>query len=357
MPRADPEAYKEYQREYMRKKRALKKEDKMAAKSKNNDFDVPEAVMGKPEATLDLKSKEVQALLKLAEKANKKDEDLGDDDKILKYMAKAAEYAPMAQEIIKNLFAGFNTAALNAQHAQPQQQQNTLRAPEGWEQLSGLQRLNYKYSRPEWFAAGEAYEAAKAAGGATYITPVNTSYVDPTYRQPPQEPRNLQDTRNQEISGHARETLASLKNKYPEPPIVSDSPPAEAVEEKKKPEFVKNRTEEKEEKSEAPDVGNPIFNAMTEDNNKYIELAFNWLESLSLEEFKGYVENIEKWKRKITFAKLLLPFQTKEMLKNTSVEEFVGIFKERVKEKYDWLKKEKKLDDLKKLFEELKGGL
>lgn len=336
MPRVDPDERREYQKEFMRKKRAKEKALKMAGK---DDFNVSKSVMGKPEKTMDLNSKEVKAVLELAKKAGKKDEDMGGDDKFFKYMEKAVELAPMIAEIGKNLVAGFQSAAMKNQQATPQPQQNGLRAPDGWEYMSGLQRLSRKYSQPDWYAAGEAYEMAKASGGAMYVTPVNTSYVDPNYRQPAQssEPRNLRD----------------LSKKYPEPPLASDSPKPQ--EEPKKPAFVKQVEEKKEEK--APDVNMELINAMREDNNKYIELAFNWLDGLSLDEFKSYVSDIDKWKKKITLLKLLLPVYTKEMLKNTSPEEFVEICKEKIKEKYDWLKKAKKLPELKKLFEELRDGL
>lgn len=340
MPRKDPEARREYQREFMRQKAAKDKALKMGTK---DDFNVIEAKLGTPEKTLDMNSKEVKTLLELAKKSNKKESDMGEEDKFFKYVEKAAEYLPMIAEVGKNLIAGFQSAAI--QNQQPQPQQRGPSAPEGWEYMTGLQRLSRKYSQPDWYAAGEAYEMAKTMGSAAFVTPVNTGYVDPNYRQPAQssEPRNLRD----------------LSKKYPEPPIVSDSAPAaEEVEEapKKKPEFVKQREQEKEE-VKAPDPNVELLNAMREDNNKYIELAFNWLDGLSLEEFKGYVENVEKWKKKIVFLKLLLPIQTKEMLKNTATAEFIEICKEKIKDKYDFLKKEKKLPELKKLFEELKEGL
>lgn len=344
MVRADPEADKAYQREYMRLRRARLREEKMGITepTKKQDFSVATANIGKPEKTLDLNSKEIQALLKLAEKANKKDADMGDDDKILKYMAKAAEYMPMVQEITKNLFAGFNAAALNAQQARaPVQEQNRLRAPEGWEHMTGLQRLGKKYSSPEWYAAGETYEAMKATGGAQYVTPVNTGYVDPTYRQPPQEPRNLRE----------------LRNKYPEPPVVSDTIQNESVENsntQSKPAFVK-KAEEK--KQEEPQVDTELINAMREDNNKYIMLAFNYLNVMDMEEFKGYVQNIDTLKPKFQMLNVLLPIQTREMLKKTTSDELVDVFSEKCPEKYKWLKEEKKIPEMKNLFEELKGGL
>jgi hypothetical protein len=339
MSRLDPEADKIYQREYMRQRRAKQKQEKMGS-TKQEDFTVPTANIGRPEKTLDLNSKEIQALLKLAEKANKKDSDMGDDDKILKYMAKAAEYAPMAQSIIKNLFEGFNAAALNSQNArvQSQPQQNTLRAPDGWEHMSGLQRLGRKYSQPDWYAAGEAYETLKSTGGQMYVTPVNTGYIDPTYRQPPQEPRNLQE----------------LKHKYPEPPVVSDSMPV--TEEPKRPAFAKQKEETPVE--EKPPVENvELINAMREDNNKYTMLAFNFLEAMNMDEFKGYVQNIDTLKPKFEMLNLLLPIQTREMLKKTTSEELVEVFKEKCPVKYKWLKEEKKIPELMSLFDELKGGL
>lgn len=338
-----------YQREYMRRYRAKRRAEKgeMKEQPKNANFNVGHVPKHEPEEKLDMNSKEVKALLQLAKKSLKQDEDMGEsgEQKFIKYMEKAVELAPMAQEIVKNLVAGFQSAAFQAQAAQAPQG-TTLRAPEGWEYMSGLQRLSKKYSNPEWYAAGERYETLKATGGAQYITPVNTGYVDPNYRQPSapvnSEPKNLRD----------------LKNKYPEPPLVEDSTPSAPVEHiNEKPSFVKEAQEKRKEEKPAENVSPELLNAMREDNNKYIELAFNWMAGLKLEEFKDYVNNVDKWKAKISMAKFLLPTQTKEMLKNTPAEEFIDVFKQRAKDKYDYLRKEKKLKELERLFEEMKEGL
>lgn len=328
-----------YQREYMRQRRAKLKEEKM---SSTDNFQVPTANIGSPDKTLDLDSKKISRLLKMAEESQKKkSEEMGDDDKFLKYMSKAVEYAPMVQEVVKNLVAGFNTAALNSQQARAQPQQNTLRAPDGWEHMSGLQRLGRKYSMPEWYAAGEHYETMKATGGAQYVTPVNTSYVDPNYRQPPQEPRNLRE----------------LRNKYPEPPVVNDNSTAqmEDVENsntQSKPSFVKKIQENKEVTTPDPNV--ELLNAMREDNTKYINLAFNYLSVMDMKQFIEYVEDIESFKPKFVMLNALLPIQTREMLKLTSSDELVEIFSEKCPDKYKWLKENNKLPEIKSLFEELK---
>ena len=335
----DKENYNNYMREYQKQARA-----KAKANAQAPDFSVVSSKESTPDKTLDLGGKGAQALLDLAKKAVKSD-DIKGDDKTIKTIEKVMEHAPAVIEVLKELFSGFNAAAANLQATRSQQQQApTIQPPAGWEQMSGLKRLGKKYSNPDWYAAGEAYDMNKT--GSNNITPVNTAYVDPNYTQPPAQ---------QQAPSSEPKTLKELGSKYPELPVVSDGPPAAAA----VPEFVKQRSEKEEVIPVEPEAAESaeLIEKMREDNNKYIELAFNWIAGLTKKEFDGYIKNIDKWKAKISMAKLLLPTQTKEMLKNTPVEEFVETFKAKVNEKYLFLEKANKLDNLKLLFEELKEGL
>lgn len=359
MPRKDPEAYKAYMRDYMKRKYQEKKGIKQVDKMSEDDFNVTEAVLPQEgKQAIDLNGKAAKALLDTAKKASK-DPDTDEEDPVFKYIEKGMKYLP----VIIEAFKGFNAAAANFQQTQrpAQNQAPAIQPPDGWETMTALQRLSKKYSRPEWYAAGERWEEYKASGGASYVTPVNTNYVDPAYNQAVAQ---RQTQANQEAR-----SLSELKNKYPEPPAVSDAPPQmqEAPtqeppqEQKQEPEFIKKAQEKRGEQKDKPKTNEEaetmLVNAMREDNNKYIEMAFNYLNGLSMEQFKDYVQNIDKLKPKFKMLKMFLPVQTREMLKNTSSAEFVDIFKTKSPDKYKWLKDEKKIPEMKKLFDELKAGL
>ena len=122
---------------------------------------------------IDLQNPELQKFFKSAKEAVK-DKVTEEDDVVLKWLDKAMKYAPIVLQLIDGFKAG--AAAYNSTHQQPQQaQQQTqqLKAPDGWLNMSGLDRLKYKYSRPDWYAAGEEaddkwrdYEIAR---GRTYL--------------------------------------------------------------------------------------------------------------------------------------------------------------------------------------------
>ena len=344
MPRKNPEEYNIYMKNYMRERYAKQKTILGKPKMTGDDFNVTEtAISTIGQKTLDLKGKATTELMSIAKKASK-DNDTGEEDPIFKTIEKLMKYTP----IITELFKGFSAAAGNfkATQVQPQQKASTtIQPPDGWETMSALKRMNFKYTRPEWFKAGERYDNLKSKNG---ITPLNTDYVDSTYSQP--------------VVHQEAQTLKELARKHPEPPTVSDTKPAEQVEqvEQKKPEFVKQRIKEPETLQKEINFKKPeqeLINAMREDNNKYIEMAFNYIKGMQIKDFGYSVNNIESFKPKFAMFQMLLPIQTKEMLRATPSEELILTLKEKCPEHYNWLKDNKKINEMKKVFEELKTGL
>ena len=337
----------------MRERYAQKKAKKALSgekpKMEKDDFNVTEtAISTAGQESLDLKGKATTELMALAKKASK-DSDTDEEDPVFKTIEKVMKYAP----IITELFKGFSAAAGNfkATQVQPQQQARpSIQPPDGWGSMTGLQRMAKKYSRPDWYAAGERWENYKETGGAG-ITVVNPSYVDSTYSQPAAQ----QEAR----------TLAELSRKHPEPPAVSDARQVEQEEqvpqeEQAKPEFVKQRVKEPEpsqKEQETINAEQELINAMRQDNNKYIEMAFNYIKGMKIEDFANSVNNIESFKPKFSMLQMLLPVQTKEMLKATPSKELIQTLKERCPEHHKWLKDNKKIKEMEKVFEELKAGL
>lgn len=354
LPRKNPEEYKAYMKNYMRERYAKQKAEKALLgkpKMTEDDFNVTEtAINTAGQETLDLKGKATTELMAIAKKASK-DNDTDEEDPIFATIEKVMKYAP----IITELFKGFSQAAGNFKQTQiqPQQQQRpTMQPPEGWETMTSLQKMGRKYSRADWYAAGEKYDDWKATGGAT-TSPINTNYVDATYSQP--------------AANREAQTLAELSRKHPELPQASNSPPPtveqeEQVqpEEQAKPEFVKKRVKEPEpsqKEQDSKDTEQELINAMRQDNNKYIEMAFNYIKGMKIKDFGDSVNNIESFKPKFAMLQMILPVQTKEMLKATPAEELIQTLKEKCPEHHKWLKDNKKINEMEKAFEELKAGL
>ena len=349
----DPEEYKLYMKNYMRERYAKQKAEKLLAgktKMEKDDFNVTEtAINTTGQETLDLKGKATTELMAIAKKAST-DKDTDETDLIFATIEKVMKYAP----IITELFKGFSAAAGNFKQTQiqPQQQRPQMQPPEGWETMTSLQKMGRKYSRADWYAAGERYDDWKSTEGSS-TGAINTNYVDSTYSQP---------AVHQEA-----QTLAELSRKHPELPQSSNSPPPTVEQEEQvqqveqaKPEFVKKRVKEPEpsQKEQAnQDAEQELINAMRQDNNKYIEMAFNYIKGMKIKDFGDSVNNIESFKPKFAMLQMLLPVQTKEMLKATPSEELIQTLKEKCPDHHKWLKDNKKINEMKKVFEELKTGL
>ena len=355
IPFKDPKTYKKYMKDYMadayrrnpkiqigRNRAALKRKKEGVSKMDENDFNVAETVIDNSDKPkLDLDGKPVRTLLEAAKKSAK-DPETDEEDPVFRAIEKGMKYIPVIAEIFK----GFNDAAANFKQTQapPQQKKATMQPPSGWEAMSGLQRMSKKYSSPEWYAAGERWDQYRESGsveGHTQ-TSVNTDYVDPSY--------------DQATVHREAKTLAELRDKHPEPPIINDSEPQPQPKKPsgERPDFVKDRIPDKEEKI---NQNVELINAMKEDNNKYVNLAFDFLGSMEKEKFIKSINDIEGLRKKFRMFKGFIPVQTKEMLKATTTVELVSIFKQQCPDKYEILKELKKIDEFKDLFKELKGDL
>ena len=92
---------------------------------------------------------------------------------------------------------------------------------------------------------------------------------------------------------------------------------------------------------------------MAEDNKKYVSMAVNFISSMDMEEFKKNISDIDALYKKLIVMKDFLPIQVKIMLKSSKVDDFIDILKQNSKEKFEFVEKENKMDELKVLFSNL----
>ena len=313
MPRKRKEEYNEYMRNYMKKKN---RENKGVTPVLDNDFNPSAAVnIGKPVLNINSASelvKQTQELLK-----NKGSDT--EDDPILKAINRYGKYVPLVMEFIKGLQGSISQ--YNKQDLTPK-----IQPPAGWLNMTAIQKLNYKYSRSEWYAAGEAYDLAMETGNMN--PQINNNYVDPTYSAP----QNLQQ----------------LARKYPEAPMASNAPPTPAP---------VAPTPTSAPVNTPSGAENPIVAELQQDNLKYINLGAEFVNRQTDEQFLDHLKNIDALVEKAKPFIPLIPVQVKGMIIQTTKEDLQTLFKEKCPAKYALIEKEKKTKKLLEIFESFKNSI
>jgi len=352
MPRKNKEEYNQYMRDYARKKAQDKKGIKKISEPKDNDFNATDD----PTPVLNLQSETAKEVLELS-KTIFKDPDTGKPDKILTYIEQGAKYLPLAVKFMEGFME--NMKAFNAKPVQAEEEEQKMQPPEGWESVSPLEKMKYKYSRPAWYEAGLAWDSYKESG---VINPaVNINYVDKGYT-PPRRGQIVHDQGAEPVS------LNELSRKHPEPPLVDDQEkPTEnlhdpklekVIEEKQKRLNTPKEIKDKDVEEVKPEkVEEDIVKELQEDNIKYVQTAINFVGSMDFEKFKKDIDSLDSIIKKYETFLFLMPVQLKVMLKQTSDEEILKLFLKSSAEKYNWCKENNKLEKITEVFNNLKAKL
>ena len=352
MPLKNRDEYNTYMRNYYRNKKLQK------------DLDATQ---------MEITNKDAKSLIELGKDVFK-DPNTGETDKVMKYIEQGAKYLP----IIMKFFEGFTS---NMQHHNQQMQEQQkhqkpkMLPPEGWEHMSSLEKLKYKHTRPAWYEAGLKYDSYKESGEMT--TPINTGYVDPNYTDQPRRGQIVHDNSNQPNS------LKDLSKRYPEPPLIKDQPMPEVVDQKddkelhdpKMEQIIKEKQERQNKQNEDKTMkeddtkivendtkivenDSEIIQTLQQDNAKYIKLTLDYLNKMDFEEFKTKINDIETVvDKQLKPLMIFVPVHVRDMLRNSSDEELLLLFKENCKEKYEWCEKEGKVDNINRLFTRLREYL
>lgn len=321
MPRKDKEAYNQYMKEYYRQKRTMKKIENTEDFTGSEESRKPEVIT--PPSSAD-------PLKDLMDQVNNMATDpvTGKEDPTLKTIKTIVKYLPVAMEFIK----GFKEAAkmdLSRQQPMQQREEPKIRPPEGWLHMSPLEKLKFKYSRPEWYEAGVLYDQAQgggsgidisgSSGGSKKSPPRNAA--SPSENPPPREPK----------------TLKELADKYPEPPIVENGVDPEET--------------AKEGDVEMP--GNDIVKILQRDNERYALMACEKINSMSDEEIIKYLEDVEGTINTFNRFKVLLPAHLVQMIIELNKPILDQLLQSRCKAKYDMLVEKEKIDKVFELFERI----
>jgi len=346
MPRKSKEEYNEYMRNYMKGK--YKKST--GKPPMDGDFD------GTNKPVLELNGDATKQLMTMGKEIFK-DPETGKPDKIMTYIEQGAKYMPVILKFAEGFMS--NMKAFNAQNPkQAEQSQPEMTAPEGWDHVSPMEKLKYKYSRPAWYEAGLAWDNFKQSG---VMNPqINTGYVDPSYSQPR---RGQPIKHDQQVN-----SLADLSKKHAEPPLIDDQPTPtdpvqrhdpklEAVIKEKQKRHNPDKLEKQEKKTMEPNESDEIVKALQNDNARYIQMALKFLGSMSMKEFQEKINSLDQVVNKIKPFLAFLPIQLREMLKKTPDKELIEIFKGSCSDKFEWCKKNNHLSKISDMFNDLKSKI
>jgi len=329
MPRKNKEEYNDYMRNYMKKKNR----ENRGQPALEGDFDPSASTDGKPTLNINKAGDLIKQTQDLLKSKGTPDQE---DDPILKAIDKYGKYIPLAMKFFEGMKGSVN-------HFNQQDQTPKLQAPNGWLNATPMQKLGWKYTRADWTAAGEAYDAAVEQSG--YTNPqINNNYVDPTYSAP--------------------QDLRALARKYPEAPLVNEAPqtqqetavtPSERQPlEKSSPEKSEDKGEIKSKPVEDHSQTDQLVSELQQDNLKYINMGAEFINGLKDQEFEDHLKNIDELVEKAKPFMSLIPIHVKGMIIQTSKEDLQKLFKEKCPDKFKILEKENSTKKILDLFEALK---
>ena len=323
MPRKNPDEYREYMKNYMRKKYYEKEpsvEKVNATVEKLTDIE-------KGTKSVTDKARILSDLAK--EFGNKESEGMQSIDKIDKWINLAEKYAPLILQAVKG-FADRN-AELQTQQANIKDVNVGTPAPTGWVSMSPMERLSRKYeadgSISNWYTQGEMYEN-------------ESSYKPPQLQQPQQQAQVQQKP----------QSLEELAKQYPEPPLIKDSEPVKEQPKQEEVKKVNNMQENINNETKA------LIEQLRQDNEQYLIMAFDYVNKMDNEQLKKHIED-KTLLELLDKYKMLIPTQTKQMLITIDDPYLINLLKLKCKDKYDFVEKEKLLDNVKELFKELQEKL
>ena len=296
-----------------------------------------------------------------------------EEGKLDKTMETILKYGPLVGELVKGFLGAAKQNQTQNQEPKPSMV-NLPQAPPEWLNMSPMERLSKKYTRPDWYAAGEKYEEEMLMIPQPELN--NQVSMQGTSQTGTQQPK--------------RETLASLARKHPEPPPVRQQSEEEMILEAKRLEQQENiivpeaKTEvperkdfsevvkENQERNQALANNKPIEEtkepikmipedeiktAIQQENDRYVGMAIKYLNELDMDKFKEAVRDPEYILNKLKPLVDFLPTALRGALKTTEKEGIKRLLKGECSEKYKWLEENNKVDNVLDMFETLKKEL
>ena len=247
-----------------------------------------------------------------------------------------SKYSPIVMKFVE----GFATAvkAKQLENARNVTKSNTPQPPIGWLGMTPMQKYGKKYSKPDWYAAGVAYDDA-IAGGAIQAAPVVQ-----------QQPQTREDYANDNTE-RQKPNLPDANEYFP---VVS----ADNSSSKEQQQDIGSDADDKQEVAEQKvDAAEEIKMALQQDNERILKDAVKQLNDMSLGDFQDKVNDVDALMQKYLPMKMFIPLQIKGMIVGTDPEVMFDYLKHGDKEKYDWLVESKNLPILKKKLEFLREEL
>lgn len=283
---------------------------------------------------------------------------LGKEDPVAKAIDKYGKYIPLAFKFIEGFTESMRAHQMSAMQNNPNyqvslQQANSqkVQPPPGWKEMSSMQRLDKKYDGTgeisQWYRAGEAYEAAKGAGGQVQISysPVpmeRTVHGQKTAKTGGVSMAELNRRAEQEQWDGAPAGVKEVPRKDGQPSTINE------IAARKKAE----QTGEEVAGVEKPEeVLAQVGQELAEDQKMYLNIVIEYFKNRKIEDFEKDVENVEETSSKFEKTFLpILPMQVRHLIKNMAFEELEQALKDSDNNKYELLKKKRMIPKLKKMW-------
>jgi hypothetical protein len=292
-----------------------------------------------------------------------------DDDPVIKTINKYGKYLPLVFQFLQGFAqsAQANNAAQVQQMAQIQQQQQRrgVSAPDGWMNMTPLQRMARKYdgsgNETAWYRQGVLYDEQSSGFddiGAAVRSNRPVAMENTYHGQRMAAQQNAERFKsmaeinraaeNEKWDDKKEEVGAQDLSKAREVPR-KDGQPSSINEAIKKDDQPVAETEVK-----AEEVLKQVGDRLMEDNQKYLGMVLEYFKSRPLKQFEDDLKNAEKTiKEFIDKWGWAIPFQTREAVKRTTFEELEQMLTDQDPEKHKMIVKKKLKPKLRKLWEEL----
>ena len=112
--------------------------------------------------------------------------------------------------------------------------------------------------------------------------------------------------------------------------------------------------EEVKEESEEGIKVNALLDELKKDNEVYVSKFIEFVNGLDEAGLKREISSKDKWILKLKGLKLFIPFQLKEVIRATTVENFVEMLEVSCSNNMEWIKNNNRLENVKKFFTEAK---
>lgn len=272
-----------------------------------------------------------------AVKEASRDDITGEPDIVLKYIDHIGMILEKAQPILEMFGKGLNAAM--ATRERPVNTMAAMQPPEGWAGMSRMERLKYRFTRPEWYEAGCRYEQWRLNPSQLPLRNVTPPPIDI-----PMNPKQALLVQHQQSEG-VHDFV--LPESHRAPRHSDDALPLVDMEDGQKP------AEQK-----LPEGFTEGAQAVVASQlEHYMGMAIDYLNGMQPEDFLAKLGEAEKMIEKYRPFLVFIPKDVRMSIHASSTETLVKLFSDRCKERWEQVKAAGKEKDIARLMDAFRAAM